>query len=145
MEEGNGLNNRRLYAPGCYLSASGIGFEPEAFLAETVFYPKRILFRGKMGFRSFGWVGDSQPRTKQIFEYRHLILLVSNSDVRETQLREALLFVKKYQDEVLRLSNFPNVEQVLLQFSVKREDFAKPKLSDELLDLCYQSGITFLI
>ena len=142
MEKGNWLNIRRLYAPGCFLSASGIGFEPEVFLAQTSFYSKRILFKGKMGFKTFEWVGDVRPRTKQIFEFTHLILLASASNVRSTQIKEAFLFLKRYQDEILRLSDFPNVEELNLEFSplAVEEKLAEPP--EEIISLTKKCGLS---
>lgn len=73
-----------------------------------------------MGFRTFKWIGEVKPRTKQTLEYRHLILKLSNSETNETQIAEATLFLNQYRDEILRLSRFPNVEKVLLQSKAKK-------------------------
>jgi hypothetical protein len=144
MEEVHWSNNPNLFGHGCVLSAYGIGFEPTSFLSETSFDPELILYKGKMGFRTFEWVGDVRPRTKEIFEYTHLILNVSKSGVNPTQHTEAMLFLKQYEIEILRLSKFPNVEHLALHCGLtKGESFED--YPDKLIDLADDCGITHLM
>ncbi len=144
MEEIHWSNNPNLFGHGCVLSAYGIGFEPTLFLSEMSFDPELILYKGKMGFRTFEWVGEVRPRTKEIFEYTHLILNVSKSGVNATQHTEAILFLKQYQNEILRLSKFPNVEHLGLHCRLtKGESFED--YPDKLIDLADDCGITHLM
>jgi len=140
MKENNWSNNPNLYGYGCILNAYGIGFEPELFLDETTFDAKLIIFEGKSGFRTFEWIGETRPRTKKIFEYAHLVLKLSKSTANAIQHQEATLFLKQYRDEVLRLSKFSNVEDVMLTFSVANDESFE-KHSREFLDLAFDSGI----
>ncbi len=144
MEEIHWSNNPNLFGHGCVLSAYGIGFEPTLFLSEMSFDPELILYKGKMGFRTFEWVGEVRPRTKEIFEYTHLILNVSKSGVSATQHTEAILFLKQYQSEILRLSKFPNVEHLGLHCRLtKGESFED--YPDKLIDLAKDCGLTHLM
>ena len=144
MEEIHWSNNPNLFGHGCVLSAYGIGFEPALFLSETSLDPELILYKGKMGFRTFEWVGEVRPRTKEIFEYTHLILNVSKSGVSATQHTEAILFLKQYQNEILRLSKFPNVEHLGLHCRLtKGESFEDYPY--KLIHLADDCGITHLM
>ncbi len=140
MEENSWLNNPHLYSHGCALSADGIGFDPEFFLSETSFDPELIVFKGKMGFKTFEWKGEVRPRTKEIFEYSHLVLKVSKSEAHPIQVDEATLFLKQYQKEIKRLSEFSRVETVSLQFSVAQGEL-REKLSQDFMDLAFECGI----
>lgn len=143
MEENSWLRNPDLYSPGCALSAYGIGFEPELFLEKTTFDPKLIVFKGSLGFKTFKWVGEVRPRTKVIYEYKRLILKVSKSEASTPQIEEAMLFLKQYRDEILRLSEFPNVEHVLLTRGLAKHE-PREKLSDEFMELAFSVGINVL-
>ncbi len=140
MEENNWLNNPHLYSHGCALSAYGIGFDPESFLSETSFDPELIIFKGQMSFKTFEWKGEVRPRTKEIFEYSHLIWKVSKSEANPIQVDEATLFLKQYQGEIKRLSEFPQVETVSLHFSVAEGEL-REKLSQDFMDLAFSSGV----
>ena len=144
MEENNWLNNPDLYGPGCALSACGIDFEPALFLEKSTFDPKLIVFKGYMGFRTFKWVGEVRPRTKVIFEYKHLILRVSKSEANAIQIEEATSFLKQYRNEILRLSGFPNVEHVLLTRAAAKGE-PREEASDEFVDLAFSCGVSFLM
>jgi len=140
MEENNSLNNPNLYSYGCALNAYGIGFEPELFLERTTFDPKLIVFKGKSGIRTFEWAGENKPRTKVIFEYVHLVLKVSKSRVSAIQYQEAKMFLKQYRGEILRLSKFPNVKDVMLKFSVVKGELVEDH-PRELVNLAFSSGV----
>lgn len=140
MEENSWLYNPHLYSHGCALSADGIGFEPNSFLRETSFDPELIVFKGRMGLKTFEWVGEISPRTKEIFEYSHLFLKVSKSEAHPIQIDETALFLKQYQREIKRLSEFPHVETVSLQFSVAEGEL-RENLSRDFMDLAFSCGI----
>ena len=144
MEENNWLNDPALYAPGCILSVYGINFEPTLFLEKSTFDPKLIIFKGSMGFKTFEWVGEVRPRTKVILEQKHLILSVSKSNARITQTEEAMLFLKQYQNEILRLSEFPKVEHILLIRAVAKGE-PRGETSDEFANLAFSCGVNCLM
>ena len=136
-------NNPNLFRYGCLLDAYGIDFEPEIFLSETTFYSKRILYQGKLGFRTFKWAGVTRPREKVIYEYSNLILLVSNSKSNATRIEEATLFLKKYRSEITRLAKFKGVEKITLTFSPLGFELIED-VPDELNDLANECGIALI-
>ena len=144
MEENNWLNNPELYGSGCILSASGIDFEPALFLENSIFDPKLIIFKGSMGFKTFEWVGEVRPRTKVMFEYRHLILKASKSEANAIQIKETMLFLKRYRNEILRLSKFSNVRDISLTRAIAKGD-PREEASDEFVDLAFSCGVSILM
>jgi len=144
MEENSWLNNPHLYSHGCALSTYGINFDPESFLSETSFDPQLTIFKGQMGFKTFEWVGETKPRTKEIFEYSHLVLKVSKSEAHPIQVDEATLFLQQYNEEIKRLSEFAQVETVLLQFSVAEGELGE-NLSQDFMDLAFGCGISSVL
>jgi hypothetical protein len=144
MEKNNWLSNPHLYSHGCTLSAYGINFASESFLSEISFDPELVIFKGQMGYKTFEWVGEVKPRDKEIFEYSHLILKVSKSEAHPTQVDEAALFLKQYQKEIKRLSEFPQVETVSLQFSVAEGEL-RENLSRDFMDLAFGCGISSVL
>jgi len=144
MEGNSWLTNPHLYSYGCVLSAYGIDFDPESFLSETIFDPKLIIFKGQIGCKTFEWVGEIKPRTKEVFEYSHLVLKISKSEAHPVQVDEAALFLQQYQAEIKRLSEFAQVETVLLQFSVAEGEL-RENLSRDFMDLAFGCGIGSVI
>lgn len=133
-----------LYPSNCFLIAQGTDFEPESFLSESVFYTKRIIYKGSSGSKRFEWVGEVRPRKKVFFDNKHLILLVSDSKSFKTQIEQARLFLKKYADETIRLSKFPGVEQVILIFAPWSR-IPSDSLPDDLIELASNSGISLTV
>lgn len=142
MEEGHWSNNSNLFSHGCFLSAYGIGFEPELFLSEPSFDPELIIFKGSMGLKTFEWVGKVRPRTKKIFEYTHLILKISKSESSAVRFEEATNFFNQYRDEVLRLSKFHNVEHIILQFKGIKDE--QENLTEEFTKLAAGGGVSVI-
>ncbi len=146
MQDDSWLYNPNLYGPGCSLQADGIGFEPEVFLQRTTFDPNLILFHGKLGFpEEFkNKVAEVEPEGSQIFETTFLLLRVSTSESRAIQFKEAVLFLERYRDEILRLSKFSQVENLVLRFmSEDGESFENP--SEEFMNLAFSVGVSAIM
>jgi hypothetical protein len=146
MQDDSWLYNPNLYGAGCSLQAAGIGFEPQAFLQQTTFDSKLILFHGKLGFpEEFkNKVADVELEGSQLFETTFLLLRVSKSKIHATQVEEAVLFFEQYRDEILRLSKFPQVENVVLRFMLE-EGESFENLSDEFMDLAFSVGVNVIM
>lgn len=128
------------------MQGDGIGFEPEAFLQQTTFDSKLILFHGKLGFpEEFkNKVAEVEPEGSQLFETTFLLLRVSQSKAHTTQLEEAAVFLEQYRDEIQRLSKFPQVENVVLRFMLgEGESVENP--SDEFMDLAFSVGVNVIM
>ncbi len=100
------------------LRAHGEGFDVELFLAESSLEPDNVYQKGAPV------VSDKEngsPRTTSGFS-----LTVSRADFSdlETQIREAILFLDEYEDELRRLGKFDGVEGISLDFGVERRDVA---------------------
>ncbi|MBA2619926.1 MAG: hypothetical protein H0U87_01860 [Acidobacteria bacterium] len=146
MQDDSWLYNPNLYGPGCSLQADGVGFEPKVFLQQTTFDSNLILFQGELGFpEEFkNKVAKVEPVDSQLFETTFLLLRVSISKSHAIQLKEAGLFFEQYRDEILRLSKFPQVENVVLRFmSEEGESFENP--SEEFMDLAFSVGVTVIM
>ncbi len=146
MQDDSWLYNPNLYGTGCSLQADGIGFEPQVFLQQTAFDSNSILFHGKLGFpEEFkNKAAGVEPEVLQLFVSTFLLLRVSASESRAIQLKEAVLFFEQYRDEILRLSGFSQVENVVLRFiSVEGESFEN--LPEEFMNLAFSVGVNNLI
>ncbi|MDQ3181429.1 MAG: hypothetical protein M3Q33_13015 [Acidobacteriota bacterium] len=146
MQDDSWLYNPNLYGPGCSMQADGIGFAPEVFLRQTTFDSNLILFQGKLGFpEEFkNRVAQVEPKDSQLFETTFLLLKVSKSESHAIQLKEAIFFFEQYKDEILRLSKFPQVENVVLRFMLE-EGESFEKLSDEFMDLAFSVGVSVIM
>ena len=146
MQDDSWLYNPNLYGAGCFMQADGIGFEPEAFLQQITFDSNLILFHGKLGFpEEFkNKVAEVDSESSQLFETTFLLLRVSKSKTHATQIKEASLFLEKYRDEILRLSKFPQVENVFLRFMLEDGE-ASENLSDEFVNLAFSVGVNAIM
>lgn len=146
MQNDSWLYNSNLYGAGCSLQANGIGFEPEVFLQQTTFGSNQILFHGKLGFpEEFKSKATKvEPVDSQLFETTFLLLRISSSKSHSIQFKEAVLFFEQYQDEILRLSKFPQVENLVLRFMLEEgESFENP--SEEFMKLAFSVGVNNLM
>jgi hypothetical protein len=144
MEESSWLYNPNLYEhPGCVLQADGTGFEPQAFLQQTTFDAKLIIFHGKLGLPEELKlkVAEVEPSGLQLFETTFLLLTVSEAEAKATQLEEATLFLEQHRDEVQRLRNFPQVENVSLRFMVAKGEPSLENLPNEFVELALNCGV----
>lgn len=142
MADDNWYNNPNLYErPGCVLQADGTGFEPEAFLRQTTFEPEAILFYGKLGFPNELKikVAEEAPEGLTIFETTFLLLELSKTEAKLIQLEDAKRFLEQNRDELLRLRNFPQVENMYLKFS--SNDELSDNVVDEFMGLAGDCGV----
>ncbi len=147
MEDNNLISNPNFCGHGCSLSAHGIDFEPELFLSQTTLAPDVILAYGKLGMPEElrSKVAEKDFEGTVLFDATVLIINISDSGVNKIQYTEAILFLKQYRDEVLRLSNFPNVEQVNLSCIAANGEICEESYPDELLELAGECGLTCLM
>lgn len=131
-------------ALSCRINAYGVNFEPDLFLADSVFDPKRILYKGAMGASRFEWVGETRPRTKKNLEYFQLVVSISRARTREHQIEKAILFLRHYKSELLRLAAFPGVEMVMLCRPRQKGEIDSP-VPNELLQIANESKVSLMI
>lgn len=135
-------NPNLLERPGCVLQADGIGFEPEKFLAQTTFDLETILFHGKLGLPDAlkRKVAETEPGGLILFETTFLLLKVSEAKAKLIQLEEARRFLGQNRNEIRRLRNFPQVENMYLKFSSNDEEPSE-SVVDEFMELAGDCGV----
>jgi len=122
-----------------------MNFDAKLFLNQTTFNQKQIVFAGilELPEEIKRKLADDAPDGIEVFETTFLLLSVSESETKTTQVEEALIFLRKHREEVLRLSKFPKVEEVLLKFMTVDEGETPIKnLPNELEELVYDCGIS---
>ena len=147
-EDDNLMENPKLYGHGCVLSAHGRGFEPKSFLSRTILPPDVILGFGKLGLPEElkkQVIKKEGAEGAMLFEARILALKLSESGVQAVQHEEAIAFLSRFRDEILRLSRFPNVEQVNLRFAAAAGEPVVERPPDKLLELGAECGLTALM
>ncbi|HEY7697063.1 MAG TPA: hypothetical protein VIE88_01540 [Vicinamibacteria bacterium] len=100
----------------CVLRASGTDFDPEAFLAESELRAQaNPIYRrgeprpGEGTWQSSGFhVGVSQAELSDL----------------PGQIRDAMRFLSRHEEELQRLGRFEGVEAVCLDFAIDRRDVA---------------------
>ncbi len=149
MEKNYWYNNPNLVQrPGCTLQANGMNFDAKLFLIQTTFEQKQIVFAGilELPEEIKRKLADDAPEGIEVFETTFLLLSVSESETKITQFEEALIFLRKHRDEILRLSKFPKVEEVLLKFMiVDKGESPIENLPNELEELIDECGISSLM
>jgi hypothetical protein len=147
MEDDNLINNPNLYGAGCLLSAHGRGFEPALFLQDAALPSESVIAYGKLGFpeefRNQAAAKGGED-SAAFFDAKILALKLSASGVHLEQQRAAIDFLRRYGDEISRLSQFPGVEQVNLRFVAEGEDFSE-SYPDELFILAGECGLTSIM
>ena len=103
------------------LRAHGESFDVELFLAESSLKPDNVYQKGASAVPAGADKENGSPRRASGFS-----LTVSHAELTdlETQIREAIIFLDEYEDELRRLGSFDGVEGVSLDFGVKRQDVA---------------------
>lgn len=133
---------------GCTLQAYGANFKPDVFLNEAKFPEERILLKGAAGL-------PDKLRTKvneaklpyenafDIFDTPFLLIKVSDAAILSLQIEEAASFLKDYLGDLKKLQNYPNVENVLIQFIITEDEaaYASQNLPAAFSDLYSESGI----
>ena len=149
MEEIDLMNNPKLFGHGCVLSAFGRGFEPNLFLRQTTFPPAAVLGFGNIGLpaeiirQTSEKLGDETAA--ELVDVKYLALEISRSSDGEAQHAAAVEFLSRYCEEILRLSQFPNVEQVNLRCTLPQGESVEDHQYDELLELGDVCGLTGLM
>ena len=119
---------------GCVLRASGTEFMIDKFLERTNLVP-HILFR------------KGPPKSAEGKPYKRsgLNVLVSDGEFNclETQIIEALSFLRKHEEEIDRLGQFPGVENICLDFAVAYRDsfIQNESFPPELIRLAGRLGL----
>jgi len=138
MEDTSWLYNPKLYQQsGCVFQAYGMNFKPEAFLQDTTFDSKLILYHGKLGLPEElkRKVAETDLEALAVFETTYLLLTVSEAEQSQTQLADAASFLEQYRSEIKRLREFPQVEMVSLKFQPAEGEPPLETLPDEFLEL----------
>ena len=99
----------------CVLRAHGEAFDVGLFLAESPLKPDDIYQKGAPVVPAGADKENGSPRRASGFS-----LTVSHADLSEleTQIREAILFLDEYEEELRRLGSFDGVEGISLDFGV---------------------------
>ncbi len=145
FENDSWLYNPKLYQrAGCVLQATGISFDAEEFVRQTSFDPKLILYHEKIGFpEEFKLkMAEVEPSGLDFFETTFLLLEVSQAETKETQISEATSFFEQYRDEVQRLRDFPQVENITLMFMTAEGKSAREDLPEEFMEMVMSRGVT---
>ena len=99
----------------CVLRASGPLFDVDEFLRHSPFAPTKVWHKG-------------EPRTShassKLADTSGFNLVVSSADFDDLsrQIADAMEFLREHNGELSRLSTFPGVEGVTLDFGVRRRE-----------------------
>ena len=148
FEDDDWLYNPNLYGrAGCLLQADGIGFEPKAFLQDTIFDGKLILFHGKIGFPDEFKLkmAEVEPAGTALFETTFLLLEISKAETHAVQIAETKAFFEQYGVEVQRLQSFPPVENITLKFMAEEAESSRQSLPDEFMEMVMNRGVTAIM
>ena len=101
------------------LRAHGESFDVDLFLADSSLEPDSVYQRGPRSGAGAADKDNGSPRRASGFN-----LTVSHADFSdlETQIKEAILFLDEYEDELRRLGSFDGVEGISIDFGVQRRD-----------------------
>ena len=109
----------------CTLRAAGYNFAVDSFLRDSPFQPATVYERGLPGVR-----GKTHPSSSPSSGFSVLVSAAGPGDIRG-QVRDAIAFLDQREQELRRLSRFPGVGDVFLDFTVRRQggtsDVALPK------------------
>jgi hypothetical protein len=100
----------------CVLRASGTDFDPDSFLGESELAggPSTVYRRG-----------DPRPG-EGTWQSSGFQVSVSEADLSDlpAQIRDAVRFLSRNEEELQRLGRFEGVESVCLDFAIERRDIA---------------------
>jgi hypothetical protein len=102
---------------GCTLQAYGANFEPNVFLDLTNIPKEKIIFKGTLGLPDEIRERVNNPDDITIFDTPYLVIKISDAADISLQIDEAMLFLKEYTPDLIKLRSYPNVESVLIKFS----------------------------
>jgi hypothetical protein len=98
----------------CVLRAIGVSFDPEAFLGDSELAGAQAFHRGEPRLPG---VPDAPPRGASGF---NLPVSDAGGDDLERQIEDATRFLERHEDELRRLGRFPGVQEVCLDFGIRR-------------------------
>ena len=103
------------------LRAHGGAFDVELFLADSSLEPDNVYQKGPPTGSAMADKENGSPRRASGFN-----LTVSHADFSdlETQIKETILFLDEYEDELRRLGSFDGVEGISIDFGVQRREVA---------------------
>jgi hypothetical protein len=115
---------------GCYFTASGRGFDVDLFHKTTTLDADVVFYRGQPLRAPKGKLRDRSGFSVTINQTRVF------GDL-SPQIPKALKFLRKHQDELLRLSRFPGVTDLWLVFPCCRPEntYGVERFPAELLEL----------
>jgi hypothetical protein len=117
----------------CVLRAVGVNFDVDAFLRDSPFTRASIFHRGEPRIPA---VADSKQRSASGF---NLPVSEAGFDNPDGQIQDVGRFLREHEDELRRLSGFPGLEEVCLDFGIERRDVAAQ--TDVFpADLLWQTG-----
>ena len=119
--------------PGCVLRASGDDFQPHDFLKDSGFVPCNVFRKGERKAEARVW--DSSGFTVVASE-------AAGGDF-AGQIRDAVEFLRRHQEELARLMKCGGLEDARLDFGVSRQNgfLQSSYLPPELLALAGALGI----
>lgn len=100
----------------CVLRVSGTDFDPEAFLAES-----ELRAQANPIYRR----GEPKPG-EGVWQSSGFHVGVSRAELSDLpgQIRDAIRFLSRHEEELQRLGRFEGVEVVCLDFAIERRDVA---------------------
>jgi hypothetical protein len=125
----------------CVLRATGMEFEPEAFLRDSDLDANPVYRRG-------GPVWEHKPDGEKC-TVSGFHVGVSDADFNDLpgQIDDTIRFLERRQAELRRLVSFPGVERVRLDFGIERRDVAvqRDSFPPDLLRLIGQLGLHLVV
>jgi hypothetical protein len=117
----------------CVLRAIGVSFDVDAFLAKSPFRAQAVFHRGSPK------MPGSPDGAKWASSGFNVAVSDQGFDDLALQVRDAARFLNLHEDELRRLGGFPGVEEVCLDFGIRRRDVA---MQTEVFpaDLLWQAG-----
>lgn len=71
-----------------------------------------------------------------------MLLQVSKAETKANQIAEATSFFERYGDEIQRLRDFPQVENITLKFMAEEAESSREDLLDKFVELVFSYGVT---
>ncbi len=113
----------------CVLRAIGTDFDPGSFLTASPLESASVYHKGEPIAS-----GAQQTRTRAASGFNATVSTAGFDDL-AGQIQDAIVFLDQHEDEIRRLTAFPGVEQVFMDFGVRWRDVATQSdvLPSELL------------
>jgi hypothetical protein len=99
----------------CTLRAIGQDFDPDSFLAESELSGAVVFHRGET--RTPGALDD-----RRMASGLNLPVSAAGFDDLDAQIGDAVRFLRRHEEELRRLAGFEGVEEVCLDFGLRRRD-----------------------